>query len=153
MRLDNKSVLTAIRRIQQFWLFTRKEEDTSLLAVIKWWELRRIAYNLIVGVMGVFTCVITVLVAAIASETFGEPLALPDPPIVIVFAVIFFAVMANVCYTGGWFAELLVRAVWKERAGDFAQISFALGILFSAVVTLAPSVLFTVLLMFRLILS
>lgn len=147
------SISTAIRRTQQLWLFARKEEDTSLLAVIKWWELRRIPYNLIVGVFGVFTCVITVLVAAIASEKFGEPLGLPDPPIIAVFAVILFAVMANVCYTGGWVAELLVRAIWKERAGDFAQISFTLGLLFSAVVTLAPAVLFTVLLILRLILS
>jgi hypothetical protein len=147
------SVSTAIRKTQHLWLFARKEEDTSLLAVIKWWELRRIPYNLIVGLFGVFTCVITVLVAAIASEKFGEPLGLPDPPIIAVFAVIFFAVMANVCYTGGWVAELLVRAIWKERAGDFAQISFRLGLLFSAVVTLAPAVLFTVLLILRLIFS
>lgn len=147
------SIATAIRRTQEFWLFARKEEDTSLVAVIKWWELRRIPYNLIVGVLGVFTCVITVLVAAIASEKFWEPLGLPDPPIIAVFAVIFFAVMANLCYTGGWMAELVVRAIWKERAGDFAQISFTLGLLFSAAVTLAPAVLFTVLLILRLLLS
>jgi magnesium-transporting ATPase (P-type) len=141
------------RRTQQFWLFARKEEEPNLVAVIKWWELRRIPYNLIVGGLGVFTFVVTLLVAAIASDKFGEPLGLPDPPIVAVFAVVFYAVMANVCYTGGWIIELVVRSLWKERAGDFGQISFTLGILFSALLTLAPAVVFTAFLIFRLILG
>jgi len=147
------SISTAIHRTQQLWLFARKEEEPSIVAVIKWWELRRIPYNLIVGALGLFTCVVTLLVAAIASEKFGEPLGLPDPPIIAVFAIIFFGVMANVCYTGGWIIELVVQSIWKDRAGDFGQISFALGILFSAIVTLAPAILFTVLLIIRLVLA
>lgn len=92
-------------------------------------------------------------VAAIASERFGEPLGLPDPPIIAVFAVIGYGILANVCFSGGWIAEIVVRRIWQERAGAFAQISFALGVGFSILLTLAPAAFFTVLLIVRLVLQ
>ena len=98
------------------------------------------------------TLAVTLVVAGIASEIFGEPLGLPDPPIFAVFAVFAYAIAANVCYTGGWFVEIFVRKVWKERAGAFGEISFFLGLVFSVLLTLAPAALFAALLVLRLIL-
>jgi hypothetical protein len=48
-------------------------------------------------------------------------------------------------------AEILVRRLWGERAGAFAEISFALGLAFSLLLTLAPRLFFTGLLLARLL--
>jgi hypothetical protein len=145
------SVFTPIQKILTWRLFSRREEVVDAVDIIKWWELRRIPYNIAVGTAGIITLVVVVAVAAIASEKLGEPLGLPDPPIIAVFAVIGYAIGANVCFTGGWMAEIIARKLWQERVGAFAQISFALGVVFSILLTLAPAVLFTALLAARLL--
>ena len=147
------NLLASVQKAQAWWLFSRSEEEASSFAVIKWWELRRVPFNLVVGATGILTCVVTVVVAAIASEKFGEPLGLPDPPIIAIFAVLAYGVGANACFTGGWITEVLVRKIWQQRAGAFGQISFTLGIVFSILLTLAPAVLFTLLLIARLFLK
>ncbi len=49
--------------------------------------------------------------------------------------------MANVCYTGDWVAELVVRRLWGPAAGAFSEIAFALGIAVSVLLTLSPVIL------------
>jgi hypothetical protein len=146
------NLIASIRRALTGWLFARGEHEVSTFEIILWWEKRRVPYNLIVGVAGLFTCAVTVAVAVIASDKFGEPLGLPDPPIFAVLAVIAYGVGANVCYTGGWISEALVRKIWQERTGAFGQITFVLGLVFSVLITLAPAALFSVLLIARLVL-
>jgi Na+/glutamate symporter len=137
------NALSLVQKILAWRLFSRREEVAGAFDIIKWWELRRIPYNIAVGAAGIITLIIVVAVAAITSEKFDEPLGLPDPPIIAVFAVIGYAICANVCFTGGWLVEVLVRKIWRERAGAFAQISFALGLTLSILLTLAPAALFT----------
>ena len=146
------NLIASIRRALTGWLFARGEHEVSTFEIILWWEKRRVPYNLIVGVAGLFTCAVTVAVAAIASDKFGEPLSLPDLPISAVLAVIAYGVGANVCYTGGWISEALVRKIWQERTGAFGQITFTLGLVFSVLITLAPAAFFSVLLTARLLL-
>lgn len=133
------------------WLFEPRAETLVRFEVIQWWEKRRLPYNLIVGATGVLTCVITLFIAAISSEIFGEPLAMPDPPILAIFGVILFGFAANVCFTGGWIAELLAQKLWNEKAAHFGQIAFTLGLGFSILLTLAPAALFTLILFLRLL--
>lgn len=146
------STLASVQRLLAWRLFSRREDALSTFDIIKWWELRRVPYNLAVGAAGIFTLVVTVAVAAIASEKLGEPLGLPDPPIIAVFAVLGYGIGANICFTGGWLAEIVARKIWQDRVGAFAQISFTLGFVFSILLTLAPAVLFTGLLILRLLL-
>ena len=141
------SALAVSPKILGWRLFSRRETAPGTSDIIKWWELRRIPYNLAVGATGVFTVVVT-----IASEKFGEPFGLPDPPIIAVFAVLAYGIGANVCFTGGWIVEIVARKLWRDRVGAFAQISFALGLVFSVLLTLAPAFLFTGLLVLRLML-
>jgi hypothetical protein len=110
------NLFALIQKILAWRLFSRRNEEASAFEIIKWWEVRRIPYNLVVGAAGIFTCGVTVLVEVVASEKFGEPLGLPDPPIFALFAVIAYGIGANVCFTGGWTTELLVRKIWQEKA-------------------------------------
>ena len=145
-------MVALIQKILAWRFFSRRKEASGIFDIIKWWEARRIPYNLIVGAAGVFTLAVIIAVAAIASEKFGEPLGWPDPPIFAVFAVIAYGIGANVCFTGGWIAEIIAGKLWKERAGAFGEISFAFGLVFSVLLTLAPAALFAGLLVLRLLL-
>lgn len=130
-----------IQTILGWRFFSRREKAYGVFEIIAWWELRRIPYNLVVGATGILTIVIIATAAWIASQTFGDPVEFPDPPLFAFMAVIAYGVCANICYTGGWIAELVARWVWKERVGAFAQISFVLGFVFSILLTLVPALL------------
>jgi hypothetical protein len=67
---------------------------------------------------------------------------LPDPPVFGVFGVIAYAIIANICYTGGWIAELFVRT-WMLPADScsFGLRTFRRGMKFSICLTLFPGVL------------
>ena len=103
-----------LETLQRAAFFRSGAEPRSTWQVIGWWELRRIPFNLIVGLIGITT----------------------------VIAILGYGVMANVFYTGGWVAELLVRRYRREWAHGFAPVSFAAGLAFSVVLTLTPVMIF-----------
>jgi magnesium-transporting ATPase (P-type) len=141
-----------IERVLSWRLFSRRAEVARFRDILKWWELRRVPYNAIVGTAGVITCAVILAVAGIGSQKFNEPLGLPSP-FFAVMQVLLFGIAANVCFTGGWIVEWLVRRIWRERTGAFGEISFFLGVVFSILLALLPSVVFIGLLIFRLLLG
>jgi xanthosine utilization system XapX-like protein len=132
-------------------MFEPRTETLEPFEILKWWEKRRLPYNLIVGMTGLLTCFIAGIVATISYKIFDEPLGIPDPPFIAVFGVILFGIAANVCFTGGWIAEILAFKLWNEKAAHFGQIAFTLGLGFSVLLTLAPAADFTLILILRLI--
>lgn len=107
--------------------------------VIGWWEARRIPYNLLVGSAGLFSSSVIVLIGLIDYFFFhGE---FPAPTGLTILAVIFYAIIANLCFTGGWLVELVVRKAWPAEADRFATLSFSLGLAFSMLLTLIPGIL------------
>jgi hypothetical protein len=90
------------------------------------------------------------LIANFASTKLGESLGLPGSPLFGLIAVIGYAMGANVCFTGGWITEILVKKLWGEKAGAFGTISFSLGLLFSMLLTLMPVAFFLIVLAIRL---
>jgi hypothetical protein len=120
-------------------LFARERNDLTAWQVVQWWESRRFAYNLLVGLAGLFTCVIAVL-AAVIVESVGGRAVLPDPPLFALIGVFFYGVAANICYTGGWFCELVSRRLWPAEAAAFGRLSFTFGLIGSVLLTLVPAV-------------
>jgi hypothetical protein len=51
--MREETMRAMIQKILAWRLFSRREEDIGAVGTILWWELRRIPYNLIVGVAGV----------------------------------------------------------------------------------------------------
>jgi len=119
--------------------FFQRASPLSAWDAVGWWESRRIPFNLIVGAAGAVTCVLCLIALAVIADFSAAPIELPDPPILPILAVGAFAVMANVCFTGGWIVELLVRWLWRDDGTKFASITFTLGLAFSVGVTLAPA--------------
>ncbi len=120
-------------------LFTRPVAATRALAVVGWWEGRRVAYNLIVGAVGIVSSGVMVTVAFTCESRGGAPIGLPDPPLFAVVGVLLYGILANVCYTGGWITELLVAKFWRVDTSRFGPIAFTLGTAFSVLVTLVPA--------------
>ena len=131
------------RRLWNSQLFSRPVDLSTPGAVILWWELRRVPYNLIVGVTGIATCGIFLGTALVCDALIGVPIGMSDGMgnLLIPFAILAYGVAANVCYTAGWAAELLVVFLAGRRPRHFAPILFALGTLFSIGLTLLPAVL------------
>ena len=130
-------------KFTQTRLFKRSAEYSSAWSIIKWWELRRIPYNIIVGITGIFGGLICILTAVLSERMTGQEAPFPDPPLFILAAIILYGVMANICFTGGWVTELLARRIWAQRAEAYGEISFALGTFFSLLLTALPAVVYT----------
>jgi hypothetical protein len=100
--------------------------------VIGWWEARRMAYNVAVGSTGLFTLAAVHLIARIPPQ----PVAIPIEPTIIIPAV--YGVLANICYTGGWMAELGIRNALGREMEPVGPTLFRYGFAFSIGLTLFP---------------
>lgn len=117
------------------WLLTPPREPVTALRVIGWWELRRIPFNLVIGVVGVFS--FAIFATSIYSsghlkdgEDAVEPMALLLAPIA-----------ANIGYTAGWLVDAPLRLIRPTQTPGFTPALFTVGPVFSLLVTCAPAVL------------
>lgn len=98
--------------------------------IISWWELRRLRFNLYVGIVGVVTWFL-VLVAGSAAVKPGVDF---EEPILMIVGPFFYAFLANVCYTFGWIADtVLYRGSPRTRL-------YKAGIIFSLFLTALPGI-------------
>ncbi len=116
------------------WFFSRPSSPLSRLGIIAWWEIRRVPYNLIVGVIGAISLLLFFLFISLAhelkpGEDAVEPMALFVAPVAV-----------NICYTGGWIVELLLSTVQRKGSSPLGPMLLKLGVGFSIVVVLVPSV-------------
>jgi hypothetical protein len=134
-----------LSRLRASDLCCRDVPPTSNWQVIGWWEARRVPYNLIVGTAGILSSIVIGIVGLGAfvflHTEIPAPAEIPAPSGLTVIAVIFYAIIANLFFTGGWLTELAVRKAWPEQADRFATLSFSLGLIFSVLLTLLPGIL------------
>ncbi len=109
--------------------FTVPEGERSNLSVVLWWELRRIPYNLIVGLFAVASW----MIAALSIELANFAISLELLPLIGAFF------LANFFYTGGWVTEITVRMLTKRQARNVGTALFTAGFLFSSIIVWAPA--------------
>jgi hypothetical protein len=81
-----------------------------------------------------------IVCAFMAESMVGEPIGLPDGPLLGVFGIFFYAILANLFYTGGWICELLMRTtVTAERSDALGLKAFRVGVKMSILITLCPA--------------
>jgi len=129
-----------LERFSSTRLFSQKNPSPSILQIIGWWELRRIPYNIIVGVSGIVSILVALAGAALSDLIFRKAV-LGAPGFGFIVLAVAYPIMANVCFTGGWIAEILARRIKKEESAHFGSLAFTLGTLFSIALTLLPGVL------------
>ena len=121
------------------WLFVRSTAHQHVTGIVAWWEARRVPFNIIVAVAGVVSAAVMVGVAFTCVRRGGPPIGLPASPLFALVGALIYGIVANLCYTGGWIAELLVARLWKADTSRFGPIAFALGTGFSVFVTFLPA--------------
>jgi hypothetical protein len=119
------------------WLFSPPPEPVEPWDALAWWELRRIPFNLIVGVYGV-VC-LAIFLAAISTsgrlhpgEDAVEPLALLAAPFVI-----------NALYTLGWLVEVPLRLFSRNTPPRLGPALLKLGLSFGLALITLPAAVWT----------
>jgi hypothetical protein len=109
------------------WIF-KESEGLTRREIFAWWERRRIAFNVLVGLTGVVTWLL-VLIAGSAAVKPGDDF---EEPIVMILGPFLYAILANVCYTSGGIFDVLF-----DRRRPRVQL-FRTGLYFSIALTAAP---------------
>jgi len=107
---------------------TKDEAEYTRSDIVRWWEARRLHFNVYVGVVGIIAWFLVLIAGSAAvkpGEDFEEPFAMILGPIV-------YAFFANACYTFGWIADT-VSSQSRPRVGLYKA-----GIVFSVVLTALP---------------
>ncbi|MDX9971350.1 MAG: hypothetical protein RBU21_00025 [FCB group bacterium] len=103
------------------WFFSPPPPPVSPWRAWVWWELRRIPFNIIIGVYGI-VCLI-IFYASILSTGYLEPGEDPVEPVVLLFAPF----IINALYSLGWFAELPLR-VFIRKDLDAGPLLLKMGL-------------------------
>jgi len=113
-------------------------------AIDKLWnggEKRRFYFNAVLAVVGTITSALMIACGFISEPVVGEAIGLPDPPMLIPLGIVAYAVLANICYTGGWIVELLMARSNLAIKTGFGLRAFCIGMKFSICLTVLPAVL------------
>jgi len=114
------------------FLYPLPEASSSPLAVVRWWERRRLRYNLIVGAAGLFSLGVINAFAVLPPGSRGA--FIPVGPVLV------FAVMANVCYTAGSLIDWVCKVTWKADPPLVGPFLFRQGLMFSVGLALLPMI-------------
>lgn len=104
--------------------------------IVRWWESRRLAYNLFVGGAGLLSLGIMKLIALVPPGLAGARAPWQG--------VVVFGVMANVCYLLGPTIELALQKLWGEKLLPVGPALFRIGLTFSVGLALFPALLFMI---------
>jgi hypothetical protein len=115
------------------WLFDSPPLESSR-RVIFWWELRRIPYNLFIGV----TAAVNLFIIIYFGSKHVEPGEDVIEPVLLLVAGPAFFVGANLCYSAGWFLELFARRYGTTFTPVLRARLLQLGFVFSAIVITLP---------------
>jgi len=110
-------------------VLTASPNHTSSKEAIRWWEQRRIYYNMIMFAAGT----VTIILALLLHEIIFTDLINALPPVLI------FALSANLFYTLGWVVEIACRKFvpQKELVQKAGPVLFIAGISLSILFTFA----------------
>lgn len=98
--------------------------------VVRWWEARRLTYNLAVGATGLISLALAALIEGLppSSGFLGVPF----------LAVVLYAVLANLCLSLGPIVDAIVCRRWGPNYSAVGPALFRYGFAFAIGLTLLP---------------
>jgi len=114
------------------FLYPLPDHRRTPLSLLKWWESRRPAFNLIVGGTGLVTLFAAQLLLWLPPGS--SPFHLREVPML----VLVYALLANVCYSGGWLTELVLERFMGDDAPPAGPSLLRVGVTVSIGITLFP---------------
>ena len=112
-------------------LFPAPAELRSTAAIFRWWESRRLTYNVIVGGTGLIT------LSVIKAIMLLPPIS-SNSPVFFWPGVIAYGIFANLFYSLGFVTEAAMQRAWHEDTPRVGPALFRQGLTFSVGLTLFP---------------
>ena len=107
-----------LSRVFRAPLFRRETAMADTWQTIDWWEVCRIPFNLIIGIVGTVILAMGGVAMSVTNAFLETPIHRPDPPLFL-FALLY-AVVVDFFYTGGGLAELFCRRLWPSTPCTWA---------------------------------
>jgi MFS family permease len=105
-------------------------EPYSRAEIVRWWEGRRVRYNMLVGSVGIVTWLLVLCFGSLAVKA-GVDF---EEPIMMIIGPAIYAIGANLCFTLGWIVDTsLYRGRPRNRL-------WKAGLIFSLVLTALPGI-------------
>jgi hypothetical protein len=117
-------------------LFQPTDNPSSFPSIVAWWELRRIAFNVLVGAVGILSLIAYLWLWGTYLEKPGD-----DGDFTPLLSVFAFGTAANFFYTSGWLVEGIYLTVRKRGSQNIGPRLFKLGLSFSLVLASLPGFL------------
>lgn len=110
--------------------------ERRVSSIFRWWESRRLPYNVIVGASGGVALAAMALISALPPNPipFGVPLA----------AVVVYGALAKLCYSLGSVVEIACHKLWGSRLPPVGPTLFRAGLTLSVGLTLVVPVILAV---------
>lgn len=102
------------------------QEDRNAIQIIRWWEIRRILYNLIVFICGLVS--MSIMSSLINLE--------PGEDLLENIAIVGFSILCNLAYSLGWLTEIL-----KKKTKTYGPKMFKIGLYFTLFWVFLPAAL------------
>ncbi|HEY5219043.1 MAG TPA: hypothetical protein VIJ16_04500 [Gemmatimonadaceae bacterium] len=103
--------------------------------LLRWWESRRLAYNVAVGAAGLVTVSYFTLLSHLPGPMHGAPIPMS--------LIVVYGVLANVTYSFGWLVESALQRWLRRDTYGLGPALFRHGLVFSVGLTLFPAALGT----------
>ena len=110
--------MSALTRV----LFPAPAEVRTTGAIFRWWESRRLTFNLVVGGVGLVTLAAMKVIALLPPLAYG--------------------VLANLFYSLGFMTEAVMQRAWRDDTPRVGPPLFRQGLIFSVGLTLLPIAMF-----------
>src|SRR5580698_269253 len=117
-----------VRLVLPWGWFLDPDGAESHKEIFQWWESRRLAFNVRVGLAGIITW-FTVLIAGSAAVKSGVDF---EEPFAMILGPPLYAIIANICYTAG----SIIDGIFYKRAPRPRLLQF--GFWFSIFLTSLP---------------
>jgi hypothetical protein len=117
-------------------LFPAPAEVRSTASIFRWWESRRLTFNVIVGGTGLVTLGALKLIAILPPLSMNMPVFWPG--------IVAYGLFANLFYSLGFVTEAAMQRAWHDETPRVGPALFRQGLVFSVGLTLFPVALMSI---------
>jgi len=117
-------------------LFPAPAEVRDTATIFRWWESRRLTYNIIVGGTGLVTIAAMKFIAMLPPVSTNMPVFWPG--------IVAYGVFANLFYSLGFATEAVMQRAWHDETPRVGPALFRQGLVFSVGLTLFPIALMAI---------
>jgi len=122
--------MSALTRV----LFPAPAEVRNTGGILRWWESRRLTFNVVVGGAGLVTLAAMKVIALLPPLSMSMPIFWPG--------VLAYGVLANLFYSLGFMTEAVMQRAWRDETPRVGPPLFRQGLIFSVGLTLLPIAMF-----------